>query len=157
MHSHQSREERRARPAAGRRGLAVLACGAGSLAAGPAAQAAPSNHGGTVPASGSVADAYLNGVSADSATDAWAVGFYYDGTGTTEQPLILHWDGTGWAQVASPIPSGGSEIQLQGVSAVSGTDAWAAGFYTPSGNAIRNTFALQWNGSNWTQATTPSP
>jgi len=41
----------------------------------------------------------LNAVRTVSATDAWAVGSF--GNGTTGQPLILRWNGHKWAQVAS--------------------------------------------------------
>jgi hypothetical protein len=37
----------------------------------------------------------LNGVSADSATDAWAVGYYL--SKGVRYALILHWDGTAWS------------------------------------------------------------
>lgn len=40
----------------------------------------------------------LNGVSAQSKTNAWAIGDYVnDATGATET-LILHWDGTSWSR-----------------------------------------------------------
>jgi hypothetical protein len=41
----------------------------------------------------------LSGVSADSATDAWAVGAYTDDTTKTMDTLILHWDGMRWSRV----------------------------------------------------------
>jgi hypothetical protein len=37
----------------------------------------------------------LNGVSADSATDAWAVGYYI--SKGVRYALILHWNGTVWS------------------------------------------------------------
>ena len=48
------------------------------------------------PNPGHLSDA-LSGVSAISATDAWAVGYASSRTG--QQPLILHWNGTAWRQV----------------------------------------------------------
>jgi len=66
-------------------------------------------------------------VSAVSATDAWAAGYYTKSTGVAE-PLILHWNGTAWKKVTTPAPSGGRYNSLYGVSAVSATDAWAAGY-----------------------------
>jgi photosystem II stability/assembly factor-like uncharacterized protein len=42
-------------------------------------------------------DSALSGVSAASATDAWAVGSY----GAT---FILYWNGSAWKQVPSPSP-----------------------------------------------------
>jgi hypothetical protein len=44
----------------------------------------------------------LSGVSADSATDAWAVGDY--STAKDVYSFILHWNGTAWTKVTSPSP-----------------------------------------------------
>jgi hypothetical protein len=66
----------------------------------------------------------LNGVSALSPSDVWAVGYYSNRSG--QKDLILRWNGTRWAQVTSPGPLGSA---LASVSAVSASDAWAAGTY----------------------------
>jgi hypothetical protein len=50
----------------------------------------------------------LYGVSADSATDAWAVGDYGNPTTRAGETLVLHWNGTSWSKVASPNPGGTS-------------------------------------------------
>jgi hypothetical protein len=49
----------------------------------------------SVPSPNPSSDDQLTSVSADSATDAWAVG--YD-AGTTTRTLILHWNGTAWSK-----------------------------------------------------------
>ena len=66
---------------------------------------------------------FLLGVSATSASNAWAVGFI---GGSPQQTLIQHWNGTAWKQVATPDPGPVGNI-LDGVSAVSASDAWAVG------------------------------
>ena len=43
---------------------------------------------------------FLYGLAALSASDAWAVGLYQNGTGVLT--LTEHWDGTSWRLVASP-------------------------------------------------------
>src|SRR5205823_14103918 len=43
----------------------------------------------------SPASTVLNGVSADSAADAWAVGYYI--SKGVRYALILHWNGTAWS------------------------------------------------------------
>ena len=48
--------------------------------------------------SGSGRSGGLNGVSADSATDAWAVGHYFNPTTGAEETLALHWNGTSWSR-----------------------------------------------------------
>ncbi len=64
-------------------------------------------------------DAFLFGVAASSATDAWAVGEL------GERALALHWNGTAWSQVAVAPPSG--ESRFEAVAVTSATDVWAVG------------------------------
>jgi hypothetical protein len=93
----------------------------------------------------------LSGVSAVSASGAWAVGSY--GLGSFAHPvktLVLSWNGTRWAQVPSPSPGGVNGSQLLGVTAAPGS-AWAVG------SADGATLALRWNGSRWARVPTPSP
>ena len=98
----------------------------------------------------------LRGVSAVSGSDAWAVGNYTNNTTGAIDTLILHWDGTAWAQVPAPSPSS-TENVLLGVSAVSGSDAWAAGYYINNTSGVRNTLVLHWDGTAWAQVPAPSP
>jgi hypothetical protein len=90
----------------------------------------------------------LIGVSADSASHAWAVGYTGDGT------VTLRWDGSKWRRVASPNP--GRSPLLLSVQSLSSEDAWAVGFrgnfHQPLG-----TLALHWNGHRWSQVSSPSP
>jgi hypothetical protein len=59
-------------------------------------------------------------------------------------PLVEHWDGTAWAQVAAP--SGGAG--LNAVVAPSATDVW--GFGTSH-------VAVHWNGASWRRVSLPRP
>ncbi len=95
----------------------------------------------------------LNGVSADSRRDAWAVGTY--GSGRTARTLVLHWNGTAWARVSSPSPGGSAGSVLTAVSALDPTDAWAVGYYGTSSGA-RKTLVLRWDGTSWAQVASPS-
>src|SRR6266568_192276 len=54
--------------------------------------------------------AFLYGVSADSATDVWAVG-WWDASNGSIHPLVLHFDGTAWTQVPAVSPTGGDEFE----------------------------------------------
>jgi hypothetical protein len=70
----------------------------------------------------------LFGVHAVSASNAWAVGIYFNGT--ANQTLVLHWNGTSWKRVPSPNPGGSSHDNvLFGVAASSPTNIWAVGDY----------------------------
>jgi erythromycin esterase-like protein len=83
------------------------------------------------------------------------VGSYFDDTANMRKTLILHWDGHAWTQVTSPSP-GGTDNELFGVRAVSGTDAWAVGYDITSGSTDQ-TLILHWDGNAWTQVASPSP
>lgn len=97
------------------------------------------------PKGGVVVD--LDGASAVSADDIWASGTSVDAAGTVTT-LMEHWDGSAWSLVASPNPTGTTAAELQGVSATSGTDAWAAGDYVNSSGAWVP-FVEHWNGHAW--------
>jgi len=96
---------------------------------------------------------FLYGVRSTSASSAWAVGS--DFNGTADKTLIVRWDGSAWKQVTSPNPGGATQNNdLSSVAVTSATDAWAVGDYD-SGTGTR-TLALHWDGSAWTQVTTPN-
>jgi hypothetical protein len=93
----------------------------------------------------------LTGVSATSATDAWAVGTSY--TGSIYQTLAERWDGGAWSIVKTP-NIGTLTNALTTTAAISETDAWAVGFYA-DGSTFR-TLAMHWNGSKWAVVATPN-
>jgi hypothetical protein len=63
-----------------------------------------------------------------SASNCWAVGYYYGG-GIAAQTLIERWDGTSWAIVTSPNISATQYNLLYGMTCASGLDCWAIGIY----------------------------
>ncbi len=85
-------------------------------------------------------DDILLGVTALSRKNAWAVGKSQGAT--SYQTLIQHWNGTSWSTVSSP--NVGSESELRGVVAVSGSSIWAVG------NSDHGPLIEHWNGSAWT-------
>jgi len=97
---------------------------------------------------------FLFDVSAESAADAWAVGWH--DIPSEHETLILHWDGTGWSRVLSPNPGSGSN-ELHGVSAVSPTDAWAVGDSRGLTTPVHETLILHWNGTRWSHVKSPNP
>jgi hypothetical protein len=106
----------------------------------------------------------LLAVSADSSTDAWAVG---DVGATSCEPscensLIEHWNGTAWS--VTKAPKVGNLDQLNGVEARSPTDVWAVGRDcaanckpTSMGTEVWDALILNWNGTAWTQVPSPEP
>jgi hypothetical protein len=89
---------------------------------------------------------YLDGVSAVSASDAWAVGSDQAGT------LIVHWNGTAWSQVKSPQLFDGV---LAGVSMVSARNGRAVGSYYDNSASEYVGLMLHWNGTKWARVATP--
>jgi len=97
-------------------------------------------------------DNLLFGVTATSATSAWAVG--YNVSGGTTRTLIEHWNGAIWKVVPSP-NAGTVASTLQAVAATSATNAWAVGWYI-NGTGSRRTLAEHWNGRAWKVAPSPN-
>jgi hypothetical protein len=86
------------------------------LAAGSGAVANSTPHGATVTVG---LDEQLVAVSADSPSDAWAVG---DRGG---KALVWHWNGSSWAPVS--VPRSRRTAKLTAVAALSPTDVWVVG------------------------------
>src|SRR5437764_6844317 len=92
----------------------------------------------------------LYAVTAVSATNVWAVGYYVNTTGVT-QTLTEHWNGTSWSVVASPSPATGNN-ELVSVSAVSASAIWTEGFLTNNTSDQTPNDQTQiehWNGPHW--------
>ena len=96
----------------------------------------------------------LFGVTATSATNAWAFG-EFNPFGPGAKILIAHWNGTAWKQVPSPNPGTPGDAGLSGMTATSSTNAWAVGGYSGNGNA--RTLILRWTGTAWKQVPSPNP
>ena len=84
---------------------------------------------------------YVTGISALSATKAWAVGNVGGDGGIT-----LRWDGTRWQQIRSPRP--GSPALLLDVLALGPGTVWAVGGYVAPSD-LTHAYALRWNGRVW--------
>jgi hypothetical protein len=143
-------------------GASVVSVGPSALAASVHASAPPTRGSDLPPASTAAEGEDLAGVSAVSATNAWAVGYRCSNADCALpnlrfSTLIEHWNGRKWSTVASPSP--GPSTQLTGVSAVSATDAWAVG-NTNSGpvNTVPGpALILHWNGRKWASTPVPEP
>jgi hypothetical protein len=68
----------------------------------------------------------LNGVSALNTIDAWAVGSSSPPMHDLK-PLVFHWDGSTWVEVADHISGGAQGKSLDGVADISTSDVWAVG------------------------------
>ncbi len=96
----------------------------------------------------------LNSVKAISASNIWAVGFFYSSPKNADQPLIEHWDGSSWKIVSTPsIPSAG----LSAITSVSAGDLWAVGAIFINGGVNIQPLIEHWNGSKWSIIIGPTP
>jgi len=89
----------------------------------------------------------LNGVTAISATDAWAIGY-----GNNIDPLAVHWDGTSWSVIPTPVP--GSYHYMYAIDGAASDDVWAVGDYDDSHGHLLP-LALHWDGTTWSVADVP--
>ncbi len=105
-------------------------------------------------------DNTLLGVSASSSTNVWAVGTYCIGDGCDMgggvfQTMIFHYDSSHrWSVVASPNPSIYVN-QLNAVTVISATDAWAVGSENTS-ITTSTTLIEHFDGTSWTQVVSPA-
>ena len=132
-------------------GVSAVAVGQSALAAPQAAAASLTS----ASASAATSKGLLNAVSAVSARNVWAVGC--SGTCHGRDSLVLHWNGTSWAKVASPDPDAGLD-ELTGVSAVSASNVWAVGYgCSTAGCSAFKTLIVHWNGKKWSTVASPDP
>jgi hypothetical protein len=100
-------------------------------------------------------DNILAGVSASSATDAWAVGAYYPPGSSVLATLAQHFDGTRWT--AFPLPNVGvQENVLLAVSTTSTGLGWAVGYFV-NGRFQQKTLIEHFDGTVWSVVPSPSP
>jgi hypothetical protein len=92
------------------------------------------------------ATSQLIGVSATSASNAWAMGGYKSKGRTI--PLVEHWDGHSWKVHASPV-AGPDGAELDSVTALSPTRAWAAGTVLNADGAAGQSLIERWDGRGW--------
>jgi len=96
---------------------------------------------------------FLYSVSAVSANDVWAVGYFLNVAGSG-QPMAMWWNGSSWNLLATA-NVGTGDARFYSVAAYATNDVWAVGYYL-SGSTDR-ALIEHWNGSAWIQATTPNP
>lgn len=101
-------------------------------------------------------NAMLTGIAASTGKDVWAVGSTVTPRGDAGTAFAMHWDGTAWS-VASLPPTIGLGSSLQSVDVISSTDVWAIGSIFSQAGSSTNALALHWDGTQWTQSTTPTP
>jgi hypothetical protein len=91
---------------------------------------------------------HLNGVSALSPADVWAVGE------SGGDAVFEHWDGKAWRRVPSPL---WRRVTMNAITAISPTDVWAVGKVSaPGPGAPSRSLLIHWDGRTWRRIA-PSP
>ncbi len=91
-------------------------------------------------------DAELQAVACPARTACVAVGSYYNGTATTL--MAQKWNGSSWAAMKVPGPSGTTYASLSGAACTSASNCWAVGYYLGTGSAAFPVIR-HWNGTTW--------
>ena len=102
----------------------------------------------------------LSSVQAVSPTDVTAVGFIRDSAAQRTLTLIEHWDGIKWKVVPSPNQgqAAGDLNILTGVTEVSATDLYAAGYFeNASTGGQHRTLVQHFDGVSWKIIPSPAP
>jgi hypothetical protein len=95
-------------------------------------------------------------ISADSASDVWVVGSTLNTTTSTLVPEAEHFTGTAWSTV--PLAQPGGSATISAVTAISPTNAWAAGETTGGTAPVGGgTLIEHWNGTSWSVVPSPTP
>ena len=97
----------------------------------------------------------LQGVSASSAVDAWAVGSLFTDVDQVGHSLAQHFDGTSWSVVPAPDGPSATTSALAAVSAHAANDAWAVGLSIRANNLVR-ALVEHWDGVSWARLKTPN-
>jgi hypothetical protein len=108
---------------------------------------------GTIASPSGSTSAYLSSMSCTTSSTCTAVGEY--STKTAGSVLVEGFNGSKWTAQAAPNPAGSNSAWLYGVSCVSAKSCTAVGGDTRHTDTIY-TLAEAWNGSKWTQETTPN-
>jgi hypothetical protein len=97
----------------------------------------------------------LGGISALSATEAWAVGTrQISDPGPDFRTLAEHWNGTSWSVALTP--NGGTLDRLNTVAEIAPNDVWAAGVdYNQTAQAYQ-TLVEHFDGTSWTIVPSPN-
>lgn len=91
----------------------------------------------------------VNGVTALSRSDAWAVGARAGSAGLQSEPLVLQWNGQRWRSVTVPGLTG---YYLPDVAASATNNLWIFAVPASGGDAK----AVRWDGTQWQDITLPA-
>jgi hypothetical protein len=89
----------------------------------------------------------LNAVAARATDDVWAVG-HASSAADRSDPLVLHWDGSAWTQVPTPVTPG-LRNELLSIALAGPDSLWAVGTSFRTETADQTSLVLHREGSTW--------
>jgi len=92
---------------------------------------------------------FLEGISALSDTDVWAVGYLSLNGALNGAAQAFHFDGTQWSQVTAP---SGQMARFNAVTAIASNDVWAVG----ATQTNQRTFIEHFDGAQWRVVASPN-
>ena len=95
----------------------------------------------------------VNAVAELNRANVWAVGFSFD-CRSLLKPMILHFDGTSWRSVASPVLGTNDNSALNGIAAIAPNNIYAVG-YQPAENGAVLPLVEHFDGHSWSVVTIP--
>lgn len=97
---------------------------------------------------------HMYGVSCPSVNTCFAVGEYR--TSTVSDGLIQRWNGSTWSVQSFPLPVTNGSL-LYDIDCSSASSCAAVGHYTDPGSGFVKSWAMRWNGTNWSQQSPQQP
>jgi hypothetical protein len=98
----------------------------------------------------------LLSIAAGSKTDAWAVGFYTDGSNQIAHTLADQWDGKAWRSVPTPNHDCDTWNELRSVSIAGSADVWAVGATGSETFGPHTPLIEHWDGLTWSTMAAPA-
>lgn len=99
----------------------------------------------------------LGAVAAHSRSDVWVLGEYKPGVNQS-QPVVFHWDGRRWTEVARPAVAG---QHLAALAVPAAGEAWLVGLADLGSRFVlgdrTRTLILRWTGHDWQEVPAPNP
>ena len=102
-------------------------------------------------------------LSASSASDIWAIGDISSANSSSGEfeTLMEHFNGFSWSVVSSPVPTGSLLNDVDGLSVISPSDAWAVGWSVSAGSSksiaiVQRTLIEHFNGFSWSIVASPN-
>ena len=118
----------------------------------------PSPNPGGTPACNNQANV-LNAVTAIATNDVWAVGFSWNSCTGDLIPMAIHWNGTAWKVVPTPLTPAmkalAGNAAFNGIVSFASNNVVAVG-YQPASNGAVLTLVERWDGTKWSIVTTPN-